>query len=115
MPVKARRRYLALKIESGENFSSKELMDALWGAILKLFGEYGASKTSLTLIGYHLEKRIAVIRAAYTEVEKIMAALASITKVGAKPAAIHVLKISGTLKALYSKLGLRQTKRQVES
>lgn len=107
MPVKVRRRYLALKIESDENLSSKDLMNAVWGALVKLFGEYGASRAGLALIDYNMEKRIAVIRAAHTEVEKMRAALASITKIGAKPAAVHVLKVSGTIRALYDKLGLR--------
>lgn len=109
MTIKAKRRYLALKIDSDEKISSKELMDAVWGALLKLFGEYGASMASLTLIAYQTEKNIAIIRVAHKEVEKIKAALASITKIAAKPASVHVLKISGTLRALYDKLGLRQT------
>lgn len=102
--MKIKRRYLALKIDSGENFSSKELMDAVWEALLRLFGEYGASKAGLTLIDYYAEKKIAIIRVAHTEVEKVRAALASITKIVAKPAALHVLRVSGTLRALQEKI-----------
>ncbi|MEM0008136.1 MAG: Rpp14/Pop5 family protein [Candidatus Bathyarchaeia archaeon] len=104
MPIKTRRRYLTLKIESAEKFEAKELLDALWGAILKLFGEYGASKTGLTLIDYDLEKGLAIIRVAHTEVEKVRAAIATLTEINTKPSAIHVLTVSGTLKALHKKL-----------
>lgn len=104
MPIKTRRRYLALKIESAEKFEAKELLDALWGAILKLLGEYGASKTGLTLIDYDREKGLAIIRTAHTEVEKLRAAIASITEIIGKPVAVHVLMISGTLKALSRKI-----------
>ncbi|MGQ9530957.1 MAG: Rpp14/Pop5 family protein [Candidatus Bathycorpusculaceae bacterium] len=99
-----RRRYLALKIESDETFSSKEFMDAVWSAVSKLYGEYGASQTGLAMINYDVEKEFAVIRTAHTAVNIVRTALASITKIGNKPAAIHVLTISGTIKALYKRL-----------
>lgn len=95
---------MALKISSGENFSSKELMDAIWQTILKLFGEYGASKIGLTLIDYYVEKRLAIIRVAHTEVENVRASLASITKIVNEPAVINVLAVSGTLRALREKI-----------
>jgi len=79
-------------------------MDTIWEALLRLFGECGASKTSLTLIDYCAEKRLAIIRVAHTEVDKIRAALASITKIATEPAAIHVLAVSGTLRALRKKI-----------
>jgi len=101
---KERRRYLALEIDSEETFSSKELMNALWSAVLKLYGEYGASKTGLTLIDYHPQKKLAVIRTVHTTIGNVRAAIASITKIAEKPAAIHVLNVSGTIKALYKKL-----------
>jgi len=99
-----RRRYLALKIDSNETFSSREFMDAVWNAVLKLYGEHGASRSGLTLIDYDAEKRLAVIRTMHTTVEMVRAALASITKIQDKPAAIHVLKVSGTIRALYKKI-----------
>jgi len=99
-----RRRYLALKIDSDETFSPRELMDAVWDAVLKLYGEYGASRSGLALIGYDAEKGVAVIRSMHTTVEMVRAALVSITKIRDKPAAIHVLTISGTIKALDKKI-----------
>ncbi len=104
MLKKERKRYLALKIDSKEAFSSKELMNALWGAVLRLYGEYGASKTGLALIDYDAEKRFAVIRVVHTAIENVRAAIASITSIAEKPIAIHVLNVSGTIKALYKKL-----------
>ncbi|MEM1540199.1 MAG: Rpp14/Pop5 family protein [Candidatus Bathyarchaeia archaeon] len=102
--MKVRRRYLALKTESAEKFESKELLDALWGAILRLYGEYGASKTGLTLINYNEGKGLAIIRVAHTEIEKVRAAIATITEINGKPTAVHVLTASGTLKAIHRKV-----------
>jgi len=101
LPIKMRRRYLALKIDSSEKFEAKEFIDALWSAILGLYGEYGASKTGLTLIDYNGEKGIAIIRVFHKEIERVRAALATITEINSKPAAVHVLTVSGTLRALH--------------
>jgi len=79
-------------------------MDAVWNAVLKLYGEYGASRSGLMLINYDAEKGLAIIRTFHTAVETIQAALASITKIRDKPAAIHVLTISGTIRTLRKKM-----------
>ena len=79
-------------------------MDTVWGAVAKLHGEYGASQTSLTLINYDVEKKTAVIRTSLATVNLVRASLASITFVAGKEAAVHVLAVSGTIKALREKL-----------
>jgi len=99
-----RRRYLALEIDADEAFSSNEFMDAIWSAVSKLYGEHGASKAGLALIDYDAERKSAVIRTAHTTLDMVRAALASITKIGDKPVAIHVLTVSGTINALYRKV-----------
>jgi len=98
-----RRRYLALEIDSGELFDSREFMDAVWSAVLKLYGEYGASRAGLALIDYDMEKRFAVIRTVHTAVDMVRTALASMTRIGNKPVAIHILRVSGTIRSLYTK------------
>jgi len=102
---RVRRRYLALEIDSEAVFSSTDFMDAVYGAVLKLYGEYGASQTGLVLIGYEMEQCFAVLRVAHVAVEMVRAALATITRIGDKPVAVHVLAVSGTLKALRTKTG----------
>jgi RNase P/RNase MRP subunit POP5 len=98
-----RRRYLALEIETARMVESREFIDTVWSAITKLYGEYGASKTGLTLINYEVEKRFAVVRILHSAVVMVRAALASITRIGDEPATVHVTRVSGTLKALYEK------------
>lgn len=104
MLKRIRRRYIALKIDSKETFSSKEFTNAVWDAVLKLYGEYGASKSNLRLIDYDAERGLALIQTVHTAVEMVRAALASITKIRNNSAAIHVLTISGTIKALRKKI-----------
>lgn len=104
MLKKVKRRYLAVEIDSIESFDSKELMAAIWRAIEKLYGEYGASRTGLSLIEHNADRRLAVLRVLCDAVDMVRAALASITKIDSKPLALHVLMVSGTIKALYKKL-----------
>ncbi|MBX5328359.1 MAG: Rpp14/Pop5 family protein [Candidatus Bathyarchaeota archaeon] len=96
-------RYLALRVEVEDTFTSKELMDTIWNSVSKLYGEYGASQTGLALIDYNAEEKFAVIRATHVGLENVRTAIAAITKIGNKPAAIHVLTVSGTIKALLKK------------
>ncbi|NWF86436.1 hypothetical protein HXY32_01255 [Candidatus Bathyarchaeota archaeon] len=100
---KVRRRYLALEIKAAKMTDSKEFINTVWSAILKLYGEYGASRTGLTLINYDIAKRFAVIRTLHSAVEMIRTALASVTRIGDEPAAVHIVAVSGTLKGLYEK------------
>ena len=103
MLKRVRRRYLALNVESDGVLDSGEFMNAVWNSVSKLFGEYGASQTSLSLIDYDSTKGFAVVRASHTCLNMVRAALASITQIGSKRVAVHVLKVSGTLKTLREK------------
>lgn len=95
-----RPRYLALRIEAEQMPDSKELVDAIWGSILKLYGEYGASKVRLSLISHNTAEGFAVIKTVHTALEMVRTALVLTTKIQDKPIAIHVTKISGTIKSL---------------
>jgi len=101
---KTRARYLALTIDSDEMFGSREFTGAVWDAVLRLYGECGASRTGLALIDYDVEKKLAILRTVHTAVDMVRAALASLTKIRDKPVAVHVLAVSGTLKALSEKM-----------
>ena len=84
--------------------SQKELMDAIWSAVVKLYGEYGTSQTSLALIDYNMEKKMAVIRTSLATVDLVRASLASITSMAGRDTTLHVLAVSGTIKALRKKM-----------
>lgn len=101
---RVKRRYLALQIDSEYVPSQKEFLDAVWGAVTKLYGEFGASLTSLALIDYDMENKEAVLRVNLATVDQVRAALASITAIAGKAVAVHVLAASGTIKALRSRL-----------
>jgi RNase P/RNase MRP subunit POP5 len=88
---------------SEEKLGREDLMDAIWNAILRLFGEYGASQVSLTPIEINTERNYAILRCSHRALEMVRAAIASITEINAKPSAVHVIGVSGTLKSLKKK------------
>jgi RNase P/RNase MRP subunit POP5 len=100
---KTKRRYVAVSIDSETNVEPRQFTDAVWTAITKLYGEHGASESGLTVIEYEVDKKFAVLRVNNAAATMIRAALASITRVADKPAAVHVQVTSGTLKALREK------------
>jgi RNase P/RNase MRP subunit POP5 len=101
---RVKRRYLAVQVDADGAPTAKEFLDAVWSAVTRLYGEYGASLTSLTLIDYDLERKVAVVRVALVAVGMVRAALASILSIAGREAAVHVVAVSGTIKSLREKL-----------
>lgn len=106
MSRRMRKRYLAFKVVSEQLVGKGDVADAVWNAVLRLFGEYGASQANLALIEYDQEKSWGIIRCSHKAVEMVRASIASVTEINEKPVAIHVLRVSGTLKALRRKVSL---------
>jgi len=99
---RVKRRYLALQIESEVLPTERELLDAVWAAVARLYGEVGASQTGLSLIDFDGERRLAVIRVLLDSLNIVRASLAAITSLAGKEGSVQVLAVSGTVKALYS-------------
>jgi len=95
-----KRRYLLVQISGSETVDERAFMDAVWDAVLQLFGEYGASQTNLILMKFSLKSNYAVLRCSHKALDMVRASLASITQMNCKPVSIRVLGVSGTLKAL---------------
>ncbi|MDR0460586.1 MAG: hypothetical protein LBH62_04005 [Nitrososphaerota archaeon] len=97
---RVKRRYLALQLEMDSVPSEKELMDAIWGSVTRLYGEVGASLTSMALINFDVSCKIVVVRTSLETLDAVRASLTCITNVTGKVASVHVLAVSGTIKAL---------------
>ncbi len=103
---RVKRRYIAMRLEREGNPSEREVMDAVWGSLTKLYGEVGASLAGLALIDFDVDRKVFVLRAALAALPSIRASLAAVTCVAGKEASFHVLAVSGTLKALAENLRL---------
>ncbi|MCL2642115.1 MAG: Rpp14/Pop5 family protein [Candidatus Bathyarchaeota archaeon] len=98
---RVKRRYLALQLEMEGVPSEKEFMDAIWGSVARLYGEVGASLTSMALINFDVSCKVVVVRTSLETLDSVRASLACITCVAGKVASVHVLAVSGTIKALF--------------
>lgn len=98
-----KRRYLALTVVVEQPPSKEAVLDAVQASVHRLFGEYGASKANLRLIKKRQEKGPIVVRCSHKALEQVRAAIASTTVIDGKAVAVHVLGVSGTLKALSKK------------
>ena len=104
MIKREKRRYLALEVVNEQQpFDERTVLDAVKASIRRLFGEYGASKAEIRLIKGIPEKRRLIIRCSHLMLEKVRASVASTVEVDGKAAAVHVVGVSGTLKALAKK------------
>ena len=103
MIKREKRRYLALNVKSEQTFDEREVLDAVNVSVLRLFGEYGASKADIKLIKGIPEKRQLILRCSHLMLEKVRAAIVSTVEVDGKPASVNVVGVSGTLNALSKK------------
>ncbi|MBS7606722.1 MAG: Rpp14/Pop5 family protein [Candidatus Bathyarchaeia archaeon] len=100
MLEKPRRRYILIKIDCDGVPGERDFQNALWSGIMRLFGEYGASQTDISMIEYNRDAGYAIVRCQHKALPMVRAAIPTITKVGDKSVVLHVLLTSGTLKAL---------------
>ena len=101
---RAKRRYLALQLECEGLPTEREFMDAVWASATKLYGEVGASLAGFALINFDGERKIFVVRVSLVSLPMAKSSLATVTAVAGTAASIHVLAVSGTLKALYANI-----------
>ncbi|MCW3996196.1 MAG: Rpp14/Pop5 family protein [Candidatus Bathyarchaeota archaeon] len=99
-----KRRYLALHLECEGIPTERDLMDTIWMAITRLFGEVGASLTGLALITFNIERKEVVIRTSLASLPMVRASLPTITNISGQQASLHVLAVSGTIKSLINNI-----------
>ena len=102
---KIRRRYLLVEIDFDGTLTQGDFLDAVWASVVRLYGEFGASQAGLALVDFDEEKRTAILRVSLTNLQQIRAAVATITRIAGREAAVHVKAISGTLMSLRDKAG----------
>jgi RNase P/RNase MRP subunit POP5 len=95
---------LALQLECDVLPGEREFMDAIWASVSKLYGEVGASQTGLSLINFDAERKIFVMKCLLASLPQVRSSIACVTSVAGNAASVHVLAVSGTLKALFSGL-----------
>lgn len=100
--LREKKRYIAFQIISEEPISYSDLESAIWNTMLDFLGEYGVSKTSVWLLKecWDEKKQTGIIRCNHLSVQKILASLGMVQRLGDNRTTFKILKVSGTMKGL---------------
>lgn len=99
-----RRRYIAVEVNCEQNIDWRDILDAVYNSLLRLFGEYGASLAELALIDYDPKVNHAIFRCTRKALDMVKASIVAVREIYRNEAAIQILHVSGTLKALKKRL-----------
>jgi RNase P/RNase MRP subunit POP5 len=101
MPVhRKRRRYINFWLEGDDGFSLKGVADAVQRSVLALYGVQGLSRIEPNLIEFDEGVQSGILRCNNSHLREMRASLAFITSIGESAAAIHVERVSGTIRSL---------------
>ncbi len=113
--LREKNRYLAFEIISDQKFSRDEIVKAAWNASLRYLGEKGTSQTSMWIMDWETDAQKGIIKVNHRSVDDIKAALTLMTEIkkgeNKHRAAYHTLTVSGTLKKLREKTGMKKPER----
>jgi ribonuclease P/MRP protein subunit POP5 len=100
--LRERERFIKFQVLSTEKISYEDLEQAIWNTLLDFYGEEGVSKIGLWIIKnlWDDEKKIGVIKCNHLSVQKVIAGLSLISRLGDTRIIIKILKVSGTIKGL---------------
>ena len=94
--LRERNRYLLVEATAEKPLDRKAVVDAVWGNLLRLHGEINAAKTSLWVMDWVETKGI--LKTNHKGVDTVRSSCAMIREIGGAKAALHITKVTGTLK-----------------
>lgn len=98
-----RRRYIAFELLSEGEITKSMLIHSIMNEIVRIYGEYGASKAQFWLSYYEEDSKRGIIQCTHRTVDLVRVPLAAITEIERTPVLVHVLGISGTIKTAKGK------------
>jgi len=96
--MRERNRYLTFEVISDVALERKQIVDAVWSSLLRLHGELGASRTSLWVMDWSVGKKRGILKVNHRSVETLKSSIITVKGINGKPAAINVLRTTGTLR-----------------
>ncbi len=100
--LREKHRYIKFKAISEEPIVYSDLEYAIWQVMLDFYGEMGVAEMSLWLIKnlYDGGNQVAVIRCGNSAVEKVVAGMGLVSRLGESRVILKIEKVSGTIKGL---------------
>ncbi len=103
MPVRGvRRRYLAVIYRAEKPLEGSQLFKAIQAQLVKIFGEYTASRAQLRLI--HFDDALLIVRCSHFYLHHVRAAVSSTRRAGDVRVIAEPILVSGTIRTLREKL-----------
>lgn len=106
--VREKHRWVIIEV-IGDELSKEELIKAINQKIYELFGTIYGSKITYRLIEFDKSKGIGLIRVNLSALDMLRTVLLFIKEINGKKVLINDLLVSGTLKALQTKLKKKKT------
>jgi RNase P/RNase MRP subunit POP5 len=109
LPVREHRsRYILFRWRVDILLDRRILSHARSSSIMRLYGEVGASRTSLKIVDMSADDNLAIVRCSHTAVDMVRAAASAIRELDGRPIVIYSLGTSGTIKSLRDKFGVKK-------
>ena len=100
--LRERKRYIKIKIISPEPISFSDFKAAVQNVFLDFYGELGFSELSLSFIrnSFDPKEQTCILRCNHRSVQKVIAALGLINRLGDVRILVKIIGVSGTIKKL---------------
>ncbi len=100
--LRERKRYIKFKVISEEPIEYSDLEAAIFNIFLDFYGELGFSKLSLKILKdlWNGETQEGVIKCNNKSVDKVLAGLALLSRLGDVRVIFKIIKVSGTIRSL---------------
>ncbi len=96
--ARPRRRYLVFEVGTASDVSEEEVRAAIEESFRRLFGEAGAADAGVKLIMYDRVRRRGVVRVRSNGLQRLLAALGTVRRIGQADVVIVPLRTAGTIR-----------------
>ncbi|MFH1055843.1 MAG: Rpp14/Pop5 family protein [Candidatus Altiarchaeota archaeon] len=96
--LRERNRYLVFEAMSDNALERKDVVDAVWSSLLRLYGEVGAAKTSLWVMDWDAKKKMGILKVNHKSVDTMRSAATMVKEINGKRTSVNILRVTGTLR-----------------
>lgn len=96
--LRERNRYMTFTVTGDIQPNRKQIVDGIWASLLKMYGEVGASQTSMWVMDWEQTKNSGILKVNHKSVEMLRASMTLLKELNGKKIKTDVSRVCGTLK-----------------
>ena len=100
LSLRGKKRYISFSLECDKPLNEAQVSEAIWKALLQMYGEVGTAKQKPWLASFSRNK--GVLRCSHDSVEEVKAGMLFVEKVGETKVIPRILKVSDSVKGAKS-------------